>query len=169
MRSKDLTALSFREMKEADLPSVHKLDQQSFSNPWPENAFHYELLQNQTSVCMVAEVADEKGFQIIGSSVVWVIVDEAHVAMLAVAPAFRGLGIARRLLALSLIEASKRGATKSLLEVRKNNTNALHLYYGLGYTLDGIRPGYYPDNHEDALLLSLVPLELEGLKKQAAE
>ncbi len=159
-----IEALSFREMAVADLASVQMLDQQSFINPWPEGAFHYELTGNQLSVCWVAEVMDENGMQIVASAVIWVIIDEAHLAMLAVTPQYRGLGIARRLLACALLVAFERGARKSLLEVRKNNIDALHLYYGFGYELAGIRPGYYLDNHEDALLLTLDPLSKSALE-----
>ena len=52
--------------------------------------------------------------------------------------------------------------------MRVSNTAALHLYYGLGYQAVGLRPGYYEDTHEDALLLTLDPLDplaLQALEK----
>jgi len=102
---------------------------------------------------------------IVGNVVVWLIVDEAHVATLAVAPDYRGQGVARALLAAVLLEAWRRGARKSLLEVRRSNTAALHLYYGLGFAAVGLRPGYYEDTHEDALLLTLENIQPQALEK----
>jgi ribosomal-protein-alanine N-acetyltransferase len=72
------------------------------------------------------------------------------------------------LLASALRLAWEAGARKSILEVRVSNTAALHLYYGLGYQAVGLRPGYYEDTHEDALLLTLDPLDplaLQALEK----
>ena len=88
----------------------------------------------------------------------------AEVATLAVAPQERGRGVGRRLLASALRLAWEAGARKSILEVRVSNTAALHLYYGVGYQPVGLRPGYYEDTHEDALLLTLDPLDPHALK-----
>jgi len=91
-------------------------------------------------------------------------VDEAHIATIAVHPDYRHRGIGRRLLAEGLLQAAEGGAVKSLLEVRAGNTEALHLYYGLGYKAVGLRPNYYQTEQEDALLLNLDPLDVEVLR-----
>lgn len=148
-----------------DLAVVQELDKQSFTNPWPEGAFKYELIESQNSRCWVAETKLDQQTRVIGSSVIWIILDEAHIATLAVDPLYRGHGIGRRLLAAGLIDAYQFGARKAFLEARKNNQDALHLYYGFGFNAVGIRPGYYPDNHEDALLLTLDELDLSKLEK----
>ena len=158
-----------RRMTLADLPQVEALDRSCFRNPWPEDSFRYELRPDSTSICLVAEL-DEAGSepQIVGMVVVWLIADMAEVATLAVAPQERGRGVGRRLLASALRLAWEAGARKSILEVRVSNTAALHLYYGLGYQPVGLRPGYYEDTHEDALLLTLDPLDplaLQALEK----
>ena len=158
-----------RRMTLADLPQVEALDRACFRTPWPEDSFHYELRPDSTSICLVAEL-DEAGSepQIVGMVVVWLIADMAEVATLAVAPQERGRGVGRRLLASALQLAWEAGARKSILEVRVSNTAALHLYYGLGYQPVGLRPGYYEDTHEDALLLTLDPLDplaLQALEK----
>lgn len=158
-----------RRMTLADLPQVEALDRACFRTPWPENSYRYELRPDSTSICLVAEL-DEAGSepQIVGMVVVWLIANMAEVATLAVAPQGRGGGIARKLLASALRLAWEAGARKSILEVRVSNTAALHLYYGLGYQAVGLRPGYYEDTHEDALLLTLDPLDplaLQSLEK----
>lgn len=156
--------INFRPMTIDDEPQVKDLDLISFKTPWPADAFRYELLESNNSICWVAEIYSES-FQklVIGSVIVWLILDEAHVATLAVKPEYRGLGVARRLLAVVLGVSANRGATQSLLEVRRSNGDALHLYYGFGYEIAGIRPGYYSDNHEDALLLTLKELDTRKL------
>ena len=148
-----------------DLVSVQELDKQSFTNPWPEGAFKYELIESQNSLCWVAEIKQDEQTRIVGSVVVWIILDEAHIATLAVEPFYRGHGIGRRLLAVALRDAHQVGAKKAFLEARRNNLDALHLYYGFGFNTVGIRPGYYPDNHEDALLLTLEELDPIKLEK----
>jgi len=160
-------SLSFRLMTVDDLDVVQELDRQSFTNPWPEGAFKYELIESQNSRCWVAEIKQNQRSMVIGSAVLWIILDEAHIATLAVDPLYRGHGVGKRLLAIALIDAYSAGAKKAFLEARKNNQDALHLYYGFGFTAVGIRPGYYPDNHEDALLLSLDELDPSKLEKLA--
>jgi ribosomal-protein-alanine N-acetyltransferase len=160
-----IESLSFRLMTVDDLDVVQELDKQSFTNPWPEGAFKYELIESQNSRCWVAEMKQSQRSRVIGSAVLWIILDEAHIATLAVDPLYRGHGIGKRLLAVALIDAHSVGANKAFLEARKNNQDALHLYYGFGFNAVGIRPGYYPDNHEDALLLSLDELDPSKLEK----
>lgn len=165
MSKKQNLNIQFRPMTLDDLPQVQCLDREIFTDPWPPDAFHYELVDNMQSVCWVAEL-DEVGESsvIIGFVVVWLIIDEAHIGTLAVKPKYKGCGIGRRLLVHGLLESCAKGAKKSLLEVRASNVDALKLYFGLGYQAVGVRPGYYPDNHEDALLLTLEKLEAEKLE-----
>ncbi|MGV8049458.1 MAG: ribosomal protein S18-alanine N-acetyltransferase [Anaerolineaceae bacterium] len=154
-----------RRMTLADLPQVEALDRICFEDPWPDESFLYELRPDSSSICLVAEQSDDlTHFQIIGAIVIWLILDEAHIGTLAVSPEFRGKGIARRLLATALLQSYSAGARTSLLEVRTSNEKALHLYYGLGFEVVGVRPGYY-QNHEDAWLLTLKNLDPISLEK----
>ena len=138
---------------------VSLLDQLSFSEPWPANTFAYELTTNY-SICQVA--VDQSG-EILGATIVWLVVDEAHVATIAVHPDHRKKGIGAALLANALLIAAYRGAFTSLLEVRVSNQSALKLYERFGYHIVGVRKNYYQDNHEDALLLTLSNLDKDQL------
>jgi len=95
--------------------------------------------------------------------VIWLIIDEAHVASIAVEHEFRRQGIARRLLAFALIDAYHAGMAKSFLEVRRGNKAAIAMYELFGYREVGVRRRYYQDNGEDAVLMDLDPLDLERL------
>ncbi len=155
-----------RPMTLQDLEEVQEIDRQSFPKPWPEDAFHYELTRNRNSFCWVAEYLDsDNTAKVAGSVVIWLVVDEAHIATLAVSPRFRKQGIGRRLLARALLECEQAGAKTALLEVRESNTAAQHLYDNFGFVKVGERPGYYQDNHEDAILMTLHELDAGKLTK----
>src|SRR5512145_2964460 len=137
-----------RKMTVEDIPAVVALDQMSFSLPWPERSFRSELTDNPASRCWVAEM-DGK---LVGMIVAWLIVSEVHVATLATHPDFRRQGIAKKLLAYALRELRNEGAQSSFLEVRASNFAAQEMYRKFGYEESGVRPRYYRDNDEDALL-----------------
>ena len=138
-----------------DLPAVIELDKLSFSLPWPERSFRFELTENTASRCWVAEL-DGK---ITGMIVAWLLVDEAHIATLATHPGFRRQGVARNLLTYALRYMSKEGAVTSFLEVRESNTAAQEMYHQFGYEEVGRRKRYYKDTNEDAILMTLNGLE----------
>lgn len=138
-------------MVEADVPAVHEIDLLAFSLPWPERSFRFEVTSNPAARCWVAEAEG----RIVGMIVVWMIVDEAHIATIATHPDFRRQGIGDELMTHALVSALSEGAVKSLLEVRASNEAAQTLYRRFGYVEDGRRPRYYKDNNEDAILMSL--------------
>ena len=150
---------TIRKMTLEDIPVVIDLDHKSFSLPWPERSFRFEVTENEASRCWVAEL-DGK---VVGMIVVWLIVDEAHVATIATHPDFRRQGIAKRLLAHALRHLSEEGARSSFLEVRAGNLAAQEMYRKFGYEESGRRRRYYSDNDEDAILMTLNSLELERL------
>jgi len=133
------------------MAAVHEIDLLSFSMPWPERSFRFEVTSNPAARCWVAEAEG----RIVGMIVVWMIVDEAHIATIATHPDFRRQGIGDELLTHALVSALSEGAAKSLLEVRVSNEAAQRMYRRFGYVEDGRRPRYYKDNHEDAILMSL--------------
>jgi ribosomal-protein-alanine N-acetyltransferase len=151
--------LNVRKMTVEDIPTVVELDQKSFSLPWPERSFRFELTDNPASRCWVAEVDG----RIVGMIVVWLIVDEAHVATLATHPDFRRQGIAKKLLSHALRYLIDEGAQSSFLEVRESNIAAQEMYRQFGYQESGRRRRYYKDNDEDAILMNLGSLKVERL------
>jgi ribosomal-protein-alanine N-acetyltransferase len=151
-----IQAPKFRPMKLEDIPRVHEIDVLSFSLPWPEKSYRFELTENPTSLALVAEIIPhDSGTVVIGMAVVWIIVDEAHIATLAIHPDFRGYGFGKKLLAETLLQSIQRGAVVATLEVRENNLLAQQMYTKFGFTIVGRRMHYYQDNYEDAVLMTL--------------
>ena len=145
-----------RQMEPGDIPAVVEIDRASFSLPWPESSYRYEVHDNKASRCLVAEDA-ENG--VVAMIVSWMILDELHIATLATHGAHRRKGIGRLLLWSALEEARKDGARRAFLEVRESNGAAQAMYEEFGFKITGRRPRYYRDNDEDAILMTLEPLE----------
>lgn len=148
--------MHIRQMLPEDLPEVISIDQNSFSQPWPEEAFEIEL-QNPNARCWVAETAtlDGQKKHITAILVIWRVLDEAHIATIAVAEDYRGQGVGKLILQKGMHEAYKEGARLFYLEVRAGNIAAKKMYFYFGYEIVGIRPKYYKNNGEDALLMTL--------------
>jgi len=94
------------------------------------------------------------GDYIIGFAGFWTLANEAHITNIAVRECYlrRGIG---ELLLISTIDLAKEMKVKIItLEVRASNTAAQSLYYKYGFIRVGLRPGYYIDNREDAVLMS---------------
>ena len=143
-----------------DLEQVILLDRESFSLPWSESSFKFEIEKNESSRCWVSEI----GQNIVAMMVAWVIVDEVHIATFAVQPNLRRQGIARQLLAHTLLDAYLSGARKGYLEVRRGNLAARALYEKFGFIEIGIRKKYYQDNGEDAVMMNLEEMDIDLLE-----
>ncbi len=90
---------------------------------------------------------------LIGYSFSYVVEDELHLLNLGIDPIYRGRGYGTCLLENIIKESFKEGCTQCLLEVRRSNLVAQNLYHSLGFKINGVRPRYYSDNQEDALLM----------------
>ena len=152
-------SLAIRRMKLEDVPAVHVIDTSSFTLPWPERSLRFEVSDNPAARCWVVELEG----QVVGMLVLWLIVDEAHIATLAIHPDHRRQRLARDLLLHALQEAYQEGARSALLEVREGNQAALAMYRALGFDEVGRRANYYKDNGEDAILMTL--RDLKGMVK----
>jgi ribosomal-protein-alanine N-acetyltransferase len=145
-----------RPMKLIDIPRVHEIDVLSFPLPWPENSFLFEMTENPSTLALVAEVTPpDAGPVVIGMVVDWIVVDEAHIATIAIHPAFRGNGYGRQLLAETLRQSIQHGAILATLEVRETNMIAQQMYRAFGFSPVGRRLHYYKDNNEDAIIMTL--------------
>ncbi|MCR8643583.1 ribosomal protein S18-alanine N-acetyltransferase [Paenibacillus sp. N1-5-1-14] len=132
-----------------DIPYVLDIEKEAFTLPWSKDAFYNELTNNHFAHYMIMEINGEVG----GYAGMWMIVDEAHVTNIALKGIHRGQKLGERLLIELQQAAATLGATRMTLEVRVSNEIAQNLYTKLGFTSAGVRPGYYTDNNEDALIM----------------
>ena len=151
--------LVFRRMRLEDVPAVHEIDALSFSLPWSERSFRFEVTENTASRGWVAEAAVNGESRIIAMLVLWLLVDEAHIATLAVHPDFRRYGIGSQIVVEALEAACAEGARRAFLEVREGNVAAQEMYLKFGFEITGRRSRYYRDTGEDAILMTLKTLE----------
>lgn len=133
-----------------DLEGILEIEEASFPTPWSRKSFLYELLENERAVYLVAREQEDRVQGYIG---MWMVLDEGHITNLAVHPRARGRGIGELLLKALMAESRSRGINRLTLEVRISNLVARNLYAKLGFVSAGIRPGYYLDNNEDALIM----------------
>lgn len=134
----------------ADFDAVEILQRKTFTNPWGAEAIRWEL--EHTDVARLYLLHEPAG-EAVAYCACWVIFDELHINSLAVDPAWRRRGMARRLLRHVMAEAVADGAASATLEVRASNEAARKLYEGLGFRVEGVRREYYRDPREDALIL----------------
>ena len=138
-------------MEKTHIKEVLEIERLTFSDPWSENAF-IKCLKDAN--CHYFTVLFEN--KVIGYAGYWGVLDEAQIYNVAVAESYRNKGIGKMLLNKLIAFALKEdGRKKFLLEVRAGNTSAIRLYEGLGFKKDGIRPKFYSNPEEDAVLMSL--------------
>jgi ribosomal-protein-alanine N-acetyltransferase len=132
----------------SDLPAVIAVERRSFPTPWSLAMFVLEL-SKPSGVCLAALAGEELLGYLVCSRYdqVW------HLMNVAVAPEHRRMGVASRLIQ-RLLEEAGRGLPFTL-EVRVSNRQAIAMYEGLGFRSAGVRPRYYQDNGEDALIMWL--------------
>jgi ribosomal-protein-alanine N-acetyltransferase len=138
----------------ADVSAMWAIETLSFPTPWSRWSFLAEL-GHRNSHMLVAGPPPPQPWQTWGYLIFWVVLEEMHIINLAVDPAHRRQGIARRLLTEGLAQARTLGAELAWLEVRPSNAPARALYESFGFKEVGRRPRYYDDTHEDALMLTL--------------
>jgi [ribosomal protein S18]-alanine N-acetyltransferase len=138
-----------------DLPTVQAIEEVSFTTPWPPHAYRSEIETNRLAQYIVARV----GGRVVAYAGMWMMVDEAHITTFAVHPRWRRQGIGERLLLTLLDLARGRRAREATLEVRLSNLAARRLYEKYGFQPVGLRPRYYSDDNEDALIMTTEQLD----------
>jgi len=145
-----VSELRLRAMTAADIDAVLAIEHVSFAVPWTRGIFEDELTRENDRAWLLAE----EGGVCVGYAGIMLAPDAAHVMNVAVAPAARRRGTARALLLALAEAAAARGASVLTLEVRTTNTPAVELYRRLGFEAAGVRPRYYDETGEDALILT---------------
>jgi ribosomal-protein-alanine N-acetyltransferase len=143
--------IELRRLTLADLAAIERIERRAYPTPWSRSMFAGELAKT-SSICLGA-FDEEANELLVAYLIISRYADAWHVMNVAVHDAYRGHGIATKLLN-QLFELTagddRRGYT---LEVRVSNTGAIKLYERLGFVARGVRRGYYTDNREDALIM----------------
>lgn len=142
------------------LPAAVALDQQCFGGIWTLEHYQQELQRPESLLLTLRDPqAPPQSLSLAGLACLWSVLEEAHITLLAIAPAYRGQGWAQVLLGELLIQAHDRGLAWATLEVSTTNTPALNLYQKFGFQTLGVRQGYYQKTGEDAAILWLHRLQ----------
>jgi ribosomal-protein-alanine N-acetyltransferase len=179
----------------ADVDEVSAVERECFTTPWPASAYRRELKNPESNRYIVVRYNGPaarrrrgggwrhalgrllpflapplpdpaSGYPIVGFAGLWLMVDEAHVTTIGIAPEHRGKGIGE-LLFLALIDiALEMKAHWLTLEVRVSNGVAQNLYMKYGLQIAGTRKRYYSDNGEDAYIMWSEPLSSPGFQQR---
>jgi ribosomal-protein-alanine N-acetyltransferase len=170
-----MTGVSVRPMRRRHLRSVIAIEQLVYPRPWSQRLFASEMSQQDSRRYLVALVSQGGWWRrrrVVGYAGVMVAVGEAHITTVATHPHHHRRKIASHLLVELLAQARAMGAEAATLEVRVNNRGAQRLYAGFGFAPVGVRPGYYGETGEDALIMWAYDLHgdaySEILQRQAA-
>ncbi|MFZ9643021.1 MAG: ribosomal protein S18-alanine N-acetyltransferase [Candidatus Methylopumilus sp.] len=143
--------LSFREMQTSDLDAVMQIETVNFPFPWTAGNFKDSITSGHD--CVVLQMDDS----IIGYAILMMVLDEAHLLNISVAPSHKGQGLGRHLLDHMMQIGREKGGLNMFLEVRPSNIAAITLYESIGFNEMGVRPGYYPahNGRENAVLMGV--------------
>lgn len=140
-----------RPLTQDDIPLVASLEAEVEVTPWSERSFEDALGPDYVARLLV----DENDRPL--SWIVWrTVLDESELLLIGTAREAQRKGYARMLLTNALDEAKARGLSCMHLEVRAGNDPAARLYETSGFSIVGLRKGYYfyDGRREDALLMT---------------
>jgi ribosomal-protein-alanine N-acetyltransferase len=149
---------SVRRATPADLAAVSVIERSSFGDPWSLAALLAELESDALRLSLVAE---REGL-VCGYLMAWFVADQLHVLNIATAPQARRQGVGTALLREAAQLAREQGLVDVTLEVRRGNAQARSFYRGHGLREVGVRVRYYPDNGEDAIIMTGTLADLLG-------
>ena len=127
-----------------------QLDREAFFDPWRRETWLREL-QNPIAVWIVEVL----GTEIVGFAGIWNVAGEAQVMRVAVQKILRNQGLGLLLTQELMHKAWESGAEAVTLEVRESNAAARKVYERCGFVASGVRPDYYEDTHEGAVIMWL--------------
>ena len=139
-------------MSVEDLEDVWAIEIHSFSSPWSMEHFRKMIWDREGTVALVAKC----GGEVVGYGIAWVKAETFHIGNLAVHSTFRRVSIGELLLRKLMEQGLKRGCCRAVLEVRETNRAAIKLYRKFGFSVTALRPGYYDDTGENAIVMVAV-------------
>ena len=136
-------------MRHRHLRRVLAIESRVYPRPWSTSLFLSEMAQRTTRTYLVAKHEGE----VVGYAGMMFLPQEAHVTNIAVDPDWHGHRIGSQLLLKVITEALARGSDRISLEVRVSNAVAQDMYAKFGFSVVGVRKGYYIETNEDAYVM----------------
>lgn len=141
--------MKIQPLKPETIGDVVALETECFAHPWTLENIE-EHYGNPHSYFFTAE---EEG-KTVGYIGTYMVMDECFVTNVAVTEGMRGRGIGNDLVKCACENAKANGASFITLEVRISNASAVKIYQKNGFVSEGVRPGFYRDPDEDALIMT---------------
>ena len=138
-------------MNAAHVSQIAQLEKLCFSDPWSEKSIESELSCRLSLWFVALEGETVVGY--VGSQTV---IDESDMMNIAVHPDYRRRGIAEKLIHALVSALGEKGSHGLTLEVRASNEVAISLYKKYGFEKVGLRPAYYRNPVENAILMDLL-------------
>lgn len=162
-------------MRRRHLRQVLAIEERVYPRPWSPGLFTAELERSDSRRYVVAVTPRDAGVGggwprvVVGYAGIMVGAGEAHVTTVAVDPDHHRRKIGSRLVHALLEAAREMDATAATLEVRMANRGAQRLYQAFGFAPVGVRPRYYADTGEDALVMWAHDLQGDSLRRRLDE
>jgi tRNA threonylcarbamoyladenosine biosynthesis protein TsaB len=148
--------VQIRRMMAADLDRVLAIAENLPQAPhWPQSAYLHAINPESTPRRIALVAAGPQPGSILGFAIANFLPPQAELETIAVAPEKQRLGLGERIFQALAAELKAAGVGELLLEVHASNRPAQAFYRALGFVKTGLRPGYYADPIEDAVLMHL--------------
>lgn len=151
---------SLRKATAEDIPQILAIENRVYPSPWSESNFQTEMVKPYSRFLVMTD--EETDSVVAGYIIFWMLFDECQILNVAVSLDYRGEGLAKKMLRKAIDLSLKASLKRVVLDVRKSNLPAIHLYQEIGFTIAHYRKGYY-SNGEDAyqMVLDLVGRRVE--------
>jgi ribosomal-protein-alanine N-acetyltransferase len=143
-----------RRARSDDLDAILGIERSSNPVPWSRQLFAKELQRTEGALLVATDAGEVVGFiACAGQGDSW------HILNITVDRAHRRRGLGGLLVDGVISALDGRPYDRYTLEVRVSNDPAIRLYRTRGFVDCGVRPRYYSDNQEDALIMWRNPPE----------
>lgn len=141
-----------------DIDGICRIENETSASPWSRASIAQDIDNDAGAyvavlTCEGGGASGASASRAAGYADMWLVAGEAQLNNIAVDERYRGRGYGGMLLSHMMQEAASRGCTVMTLEVRRGNEAAISLYTKAGFVQTGVRPRYYSDNNEDAVLM----------------
>ena len=133
------------------IDELSQIENLTFAEAWSKQAYIRDICENE----MASYVALVREYSLIAYANYWLVDNIGNINNVAVNLNMRGLGYGKILMKSLIEDCRKKGGKSMTLEVRESNQKAIYLYKKLGFVSCGIRPNYYENNHEGAVIMWL--------------